>query len=159
MTLLRVFPHFIILIMLAGLGGAAHCYYGQASSWRKKAHVAENLFRQQTISLQQANQRQKTLADLDTQLTEKLVHAENESTILRAQLASGARRMYIQANHTLRSGSNVTSACRMGDATTVELSGKTGQDLLSIREEIIRDRKKIKYLQEYIRIGCMREAH
>jgi len=42
----------------------------------------------------------------------------------------------------------------MGHDAPVGLSAATGQRILSVREGIIRDRQKIKYLQDYIRSVC-----
>lgn len=38
----------------------------------------------------------------------------------------------------------------LGDAVAVDLSGDSRQNVFHIRADIIRDREKLKYLQEYI---------
>ncbi|MBD2816770.1 lysis protein, partial [Xenorhabdus sp. Flor] len=40
------------------------------------------------------------------------------------------------------------------DATPVELTGETGSTVLDIREGIINDRAKLKYLQGYVKTEC-----
>uniref|UniRef100_UPI0038CD931C hypothetical protein n=1 Tax=Xenorhabdus cabanillasii TaxID=351673 RepID=UPI0038CD931C len=42
----------------------------------------------------------------------------------------------------------------MVDATPVELTGETGSTVLDIREGIINDRAKLKYLQGYVKTEC-----
>ncbi|MEQ1969388.1 lysis system i-spanin subunit Rz, partial [Xenorhabdus nematophila] len=70
---------------------------------------------------------------------------------LRADVAAGRRKLRIQATcpvpKTITSGS-------MGDATSVELTGETGSTVLDIRDGIINDRAKLRYLQEYVRSQC-----
>ncbi|WP_275348059.1 lysis system i-spanin subunit Rz [Xenorhabdus bovienii] len=47
-----------------------------------------------------------------------------------------------------------TSSRSMGDATTVELTGETGSTVLDIREDIINDLAKLRYLQDYVNTEC-----
>ncbi|EMX3158819.1 lysis protein, partial [Salmonella enterica] len=49
-----------------------------------------------------------------------------------------------------------TSASRVGNAATVELSPDSGRNVLDIRAGIISDQEKLKYLQEYIRTQCLK---
>ncbi|CDH29178.1 putative endopeptidase (Protein gp15) (fragment) [Xenorhabdus bovienii str. Jollieti] len=51
---------------------------------------------------------------------------------------------------------NTVASSSMGDATTVELSGETGSTVLDIRESIINDLAKLRYLQDYIKTECSR---
>ncbi|WP_420919595.1 lysis system i-spanin subunit Rz [Xenorhabdus bovienii] len=50
--------------------------------------------------------------------------------------------------------SETTPSSGMGTPTTVELSGETGSTVLDIREGIINDQAKLRYLQDYVNTEC-----
>ncbi|MDC9591801.1 lysis protein, partial [Xenorhabdus sp. XENO-10] len=92
------------------------------------------------------------LAELDTRHTQELAHAKTEIDTLRADVAAGRRKLRIKAvcpsvPETVTSGSVVTT-------TAVELSGETGPIVLDIREDIINDLAKLRYLQDYVNTEC-----
>ncbi|WP_053014365.1 MULTISPECIES: lysis protein [Xenorhabdus] len=91
------------------------------------------------------------LHELDTRHTQELANAKTEIDTLRADVAAGRRKLRIKAacpvSETITSGS-------VGDAGTVELTGETGSTVLDIREGIINDRAKLRYLQEYVGSQC-----
>ncbi|MDE9500307.1 lysis protein, partial [Xenorhabdus bovienii] len=84
------------------------------------------------------------LAELDTRHTQELAHAKTEIDTLRADVAAGRRKLRIQAICPVR---ETVASSGMVDATPVELTGETGSTVLDIREGIINDRAKLKYLQ------------
>ncbi|PHM31304.1 lysis protein [Xenorhabdus innexi] len=91
------------------------------------------------------------LAELDNINTQELAHAKTEIDTLRADVAAGRRKLRIQATCPVR---ETPSSGSVGDATTVELPGETGSTVLDIREGIINDRAKLKYLQGYVKTEC-----
>ncbi|KLU14905.1 MULTISPECIES: lysis protein [Xenorhabdus] len=91
------------------------------------------------------------LYELDTKHTQELTNAKSEIDTLRADVAAGRRKLRIQA--TCPVSETVTSGS-MGTSTTVELTGETGSTVLDIREGIISDRAKLRYLQEYVSTEC-----
>ncbi|MDE9537403.1 lysis protein, partial [Xenorhabdus bovienii] len=70
---------------------------------------------------------------------------------LRADVAAGRRKLRIKAICPVL---ETTSSRGMGDATTVELTGEAGSTVLDIREGIINDRAKLRYLQDYVNTEC-----
>ncbi|MDE9495980.1 lysis protein, partial [Xenorhabdus bovienii] len=85
------------------------------------------------------------LAELDTKHTQELDNAKTEIDTLRADVAAGRRKLRIKA---ICPVSETTSSRSMGDATSVELTGETGSTVLDIREDIINDQAKLRYLQD-----------
>ncbi|CBJ79830.1 putative Rac prophage; prophage lambda endopeptidase [Xenorhabdus bovienii str. Jollieti] len=105
----------------------------------------------QLIAINEQQKRIQRLAELDSKHRQELDNAKSEIDTLRADVAAGRRKLRIKAicpvSETVASGS-------VGDATTVELSGETGSTVLDIRESIISDRAKLRYLQEYVNTEC-----
>lgn len=98
---------------------------------------------------------QSDLAALSQTAQEKLTHAQTENDALRADVASGKRRVqFAKADLATckRSATTVSGAGGVVDATTLELSADAGRNILDIRAGIISDQAKLDYLQSYIRI-------
>lgn len=138
------------------LGWAADHYHDKAIAWRDTAHQSGQLARQQAATITDINQRQQKLAALDKTHTEALSAAESENDALRRQLAAGTRRMYIRAKCPVSGTGTAAGTSRLGDGAAVELAADSRQNILDIRAGIIRDREKLRYLQEYVQTQCMR---
>ncbi|PHM75108.1 lysis protein [Xenorhabdus kozodoii] len=140
---------FIVIagFLLAALWTVAN---GYQELGRKYKELVDDFAKQNVIiTTQQARIQQ--LHELDTQHTQELANAKTEIDTLRADVAAGRRKLRIQAScpvfETVASGS-------VDDGTTVELSGETGSTVLDIREGIINDRAKLRYLQDYVNTEC-----
>lgn len=148
------------LSLLCGVGVAmlifswsTRYYYLQSISWKDKAIEANKFIRQQNRKIDILQNQHRKLAELDEYYTGKLNEAENENMELRTQLSMGNRRMFVKGKH-CDTRSSSASASGMGHDGTFELSADTGQNILSIREGIIHDQQKLRYLQNYIRQFC-----
>jgi prophage endopeptidase len=126
----------------------------ESQRWKKEAERVTKISREQAAELDRYQALRNSLAALDQQHMEKLNEAEQENSTLRAELASGARRMRIIDTEAHSRGRSSPASC-MGNDAPVELSAATGQRILSIRDGIIHDQQKIKYLQDYIRSACL----
>lgn len=95
---------------------------------------------------------QKQLAELDQKRSQELTDAQATNNKLRSDVAAGTRKLRIAAKCPANTNQvpNTSTTGSMGDATTVELSAFTGQDIFDIRSGIITDTAKLKYLQDYI---------
>lgn len=140
------------LLILTVLGGGMNHYYQSSLRWQAQLRVAEKVARQRAETIEQIQLRQQEIAAIDTRLTEELRYEENENTLLRHQLATGARRLRIAERCPPDHGGTPTGS--LGNGASAEVSGDTGQDILTLRQNILRDRKKLIYLQEYIRATC-----
>ncbi|MDE9566729.1 lysis protein [Xenorhabdus bovienii] len=107
----------------------------------------------QLIAINEQQARIQHLAELETKHIRELDNAKSEIDTLRADVAAGRRKLRIKAVCPV---SETTSSRGMVDATTVELSGETGSTVLDIREDIINDLAKLRYLQDYIKTECSR---
>lgn len=143
----------LVLIVLALCQVSRH-YHGKALEWRKTARESQMVVKQQAATITDINQRQQQLAALDKTHTEALSAAESENDALRRLLAAGTRRMYVHAKCPVSSTGRTSATRSMGDATAVELTADSRQNILDIRAGIIRDREKVRYLQGYINTQC-----
>lgn len=144
-----------VIFIIMGLAWSSRYYYQQSADWQKQAKEASRSVRRQASELELLQQQQRALAELDERYTEKLNEAEHENAALRTQLANGHRRMYVTGDRGSVGRTSPPSASRMGHDAAIGLPAGIGQDILSIRQGIIRDQQKLMYLQNYIRQVCL----
>lgn len=145
-----------LAIAILSLGWTADHYHDKAIAWRNTARQSLKVTKQQAATITDMNQRQQQLDALDKTHTEALSAAESENETLRRQLAAGAGRMYVHAKCPAAGTGTKAATRRVGHATAVELATDSRQNVLDIRAGIIRDREKVKYLQDYIRQQCLK---
>ncbi|NEG58202.1 lysis protein [Pantoea agglomerans] len=144
-----------VIAVVAALGWTANHYHDKAVLWRTTAHRSQQVVNQQAATIKDMNLRQQQLAALDKTHTEALSAAESENDALRRQLATGTRRMYVHAKCPVSGTGAKAGTSGMGDGAAVELATDSRQNILDIRAGIIRDREKLRYLQDYIRQQCL----
>jgi len=159
----------LVLVVLALMLGTGACaWMWQANSYGKKLAEQKSTFDTDLTSIANAGAAQsrqalakqqsaeQALAVLDQKATEEKTNALAENDKLRADVASGARRLRI-AGSCSASGGNVpgtTISSSLGDASTFELSPASGSTVLSIRAGIIADQAALKALQSYVMNVC-----
>ena len=142
----------------------------KVDAWRYGKQLAEQSAAHQTelttisnIAAAQARQAlerqqaaQKALAELDAKTTTEKTHALAENEKLRADVASGDRRLRIAGRCSAGSGNlpDTTSTARLDDGGTVQLAGVAGRTVFDIRTGLIKDLAALKGLQEYVREVC-----
>ncbi len=152
-------------IVLAFVAGVALTWWVEGLRWEadvsklNESHTATLKKQSDQAVIYLTNQKKRTeaaqtaLAALDAKYTKELADEQVKNDRLRADVASGARRMRIAASNLATSQliRNTTSGtCSLGDATQVELSGAGGRAVLHLRASAIKDDQVIKYLQDYI---------
>ncbi|PHM55123.1 lysis protein [Xenorhabdus sp. KK7.4] len=140
-----------VIVALIIASGAAYLY---RSGYKKQLGINSDQLteiQQLTDRINYQNTHIDMLHELDNKHTQELANAKTEIDTLRADVAAGRRKLRIQATCPV---SEATSSGSVGHATTVELPRETGQAVLDIREDIINDRAKLRYLQDYIKTEC-----
>ncbi|MDC9591696.1 lysis protein [Xenorhabdus sp. XENO-10] len=146
----------IVLIITTAVSTFEAFYFRSEYTEQKEANERQATEIQQlTDTINYQNTHIDMLHELDTKHTQRLAHAKTEIDTLRADVAAGRRKLRIKAvcpsvPETVTSGS-------VGDGTPVELTGETGSTVLDIREDIINDRAKLRYLQDYVNTECGRK--
>ncbi|KOY61227.1 MULTISPECIES: lysis protein [Photorhabdus] len=139
--------HYYTILALILISLTAYCYH---SELQKEQHITkqrQSEIQQLTDALNYQNSHITMLRELDVKHTQELANAKSEIDVLRNDVAAGRRKLRIAATC---SQSETGSSGRVGHATTVELTEEAGSTVLDIREGIINDQAKLRYLQEYI---------
>ncbi|PHM23003.1 lysis protein [Xenorhabdus ehlersii] len=142
-------------IGIALIGSALYSVYSVYAENRELAGANQSLttkLSEQVAINTTQQERIQRLVELDTKHTQELAHAKVEIDTLQADVAAGRRKLRIKA--VCPSVSETVTAGGVVDGTPVELTGETGSTVLDIREGIINDRAKLRYLQEYVKAEC-----
>ncbi|EID6873308.1 lysis protein [Salmonella enterica] len=127
-----------------------HSRFTGAEKARKEA-VALADTRQQTID--DMTKRQNQNAALDAKYTQELADAKTESEKLRADLASGRRRLQLHAVCMSATAGN-TAATGTTDAAAVRLTPDAERDYQRLRTEARAITHQVEGLQQYITEQC-----
>ncbi|QTL38780.1 lysis protein [Xenorhabdus budapestensis] len=145
----------IVLIGVAAVAIIESFYYLSEYEKQKKVNGDQATEIQQlTDAINYQNTHIEMLHELDKTHTQELAHAKTEINTLRADVAAGRRKLRIKAACPVP---ETTSSGSVVNGTPVELTGETGSTVLDIREGIINDRAKLKYLQDYVNTECGRK--
>ncbi|EBZ5464649.1 lysis protein [Salmonella enterica subsp. enterica serovar Montevideo] len=142
-----------LLIVAAALGWTTSHYHSNAVRFRQQRDTATHNLKLANETITDMTKRQRDVAALDAKYTKELADAQTRNTDLQRRLAAGGR-VRVEGRCSVPTQTETTSASRVGNAATVELSPVAGQNVLDIRAGIIRDQEKLKYLQDYIRTQC-----
>jgi len=162
-TWFRVLPYIAVLLI-----GATSAWVWQANSYSKiiagkEAAIQADFARIAAASAAQALQAlekqqiaEQALGALDKKAQEDKTNALAENDKLRADVASGARRLRIAGSCNTGTGnlSGSSTGTSLGDGGTVELSTAVGSTILSVRAGIIADQAALRALQSYVTNVC-----
>ncbi|MCW7547067.1 lysis protein [Photorhabdus sp. APURE] len=143
--------HYYTILALILISLTAYCYHSELQKERHIAKQWQSEIQQLTDTLNYQNSHITMLNELDIKHTRELANAKSEIDGLRDDVAAGRRRLRIAATCPV---CEATTSGGVGTTTTVELTGETGSTVLDIREGIINDRAKLRYLQDYIKTEC-----
>ncbi|WP_105693516.1 lysis protein [Cronobacter dublinensis] len=97
--------------------------------------------------------RQRDVASLDAKYTQELADAQSTINQLERDVATGKRRLQLNATCT---ANGTTSTGSLGDASTARLTNSAQRDYFTLRERIETVTKQVNYLQDYIRQQCLK---
>ncbi|MGK0736971.1 lysis protein [Yokenella regensburgei] len=140
----------VILCLIISLCWAVDHYRDNAIRYKEKRDAAVQNLKLANATVTDMQKRQQAVSALDKTHMEALNAAESENDTLRRQLAAGARRVYVRGKCAVPGTDDHHPTTGVGDGTPVELSQETGQDILDLRADIIRDNEKLRFLQEYV---------
>ncbi|MGC0822492.1 lysis protein [Pantoea agglomerans] len=142
----------VLIAAILALGWAAKHYYDKAVAWRTVAQHAQELTRQQEASITDMQTRQRNVAALDEKYTKELTDAKATINQLHDDVATGKRRLQLNATCEKQSASRTTS---MDDAASARLTDSAQQDYFTLRKRIEVAGKQIAGLQHYIKEQCL----
>lgn len=137
----------LVLLLLATSVSFALYYRGNAIDYKAQRDTA-------TSSLKQANEqtRQRDVAALDEKHTKELADAKATIDQLHDDVATGKRRLQLNATCQKQSTSGTSS---LDDAASARLTDAAQRDCFVLRERVEVAGKQIAGLQQYIRKQCL----
>ncbi|MGV8004308.1 lysis protein [Photorhabdus temperata subsp. temperata] len=145
--------HYYTILALIIISLTAYYYHSELQREQRVTKQQQEDIQQLTDTIDYQNSHITMLNELDVKHTKELANAKSEIDALRGDVAAGRRRLLVKATCPK---SEADSRSSVGDATTVELTGEAGSTVLDIREGIINDQAKLRYLQDYIKTECGR---
>ncbi|VXB75195.1 putative murein endopeptidase; DLP12 prophage [Pantoea brenneri] len=124
-----------------------------ASYYHDKYITADSLATERQQAIDDMTVRQRDVAALDAKYTKELADAKAIIGQLHDDVASGKRRLQLNATCTKQSA---TASTGMDDAATARLTDSAQRDYFTLRERIEVAGKQIAGLQQYINEQCLR---
>jgi prophage endopeptidase len=135
-----------LLLLCAGMAKTASYYHGKFVS-------ADSLATERQETITDMQRRQQSVAALDAKYTKELASAKATIDQLHDDVATGKRRLQLNATCQKQSSSG---AAGMDYAAIARLTDAAQRDYFTIRERIEVAGKQIAGLQQYIREQCLK---
>lgn len=126
------------------LAFCAYYYHGEYKAAAKDLQLASD-------TIKDMQTRQRDVAILDAKYTKELSDAKETIDQLQSDVASGAKRLRVNATCKPKTG-----ASSVGDDATARLTDAAERDYFTLRQRINTVTGQVNYLQDYIRTQCLR---
>lgn len=145
----------IIVALLTGAlaWGVIH-YRDNAIEYKKQRDEKVQALKLANATITDMQTRQRDVAALDARYTKELADAKATIESLRADVAAGKRRLYLNATCTGKTDTAASSG--MADAPSAALTPDAERDYWRLRAGIETVTKQVEGLQEYIREQCLK---
>ncbi|WP_336702539.1 lysis protein [Pantoea dispersa] len=141
----------VFVLLLAGIGLLASHYRGNAIDYKSQRDKATGDLKLANATIDDMTVRQRAVAALDEKYTKELASAQATIDQLQRDVASGKRRLQLNATCTKQSA---TPTGGMGDDATVRLTADAERDYWRLRNGISNITSQVNYLQQYIKEQC-----
>ncbi|EPH3059680.1 lysis protein [Klebsiella aerogenes] len=142
----------VVICLLASMLWAINHYRDNAITYRDQRDKAAEQLNLANATIKDMKTRHRDVAALDAKYTGELADAKATIDQLERDVASGKRRMQLNAKCTA-SGASGTGG--MGDASSPRLTDSAERDYFTLRERIATITGQVNYLQDYIRTQCL----
>ncbi|ECP6993220.1 lysis protein [Salmonella enterica] len=142
-----------LLIVAAALAWTTRRYHDNAVKYKDQRNTATHSLNLANETISDMTLRQRQNADLDAKYTQELADAHAESEKLRADLASGRRRLQLHAVCMPATAGN-TTATGATDAATARLTPDAERNYQRLKTESIAVTAQVNSLQQYINEQC-----
>ena len=141
----------LIIVAIATSTAFALYYRGNAIDYKAQRDTATGNLRLAKDTITDMQTRQRDVAALDEKYTKELADAKATINLLHDDVATGKRRLQLNATCTKQSATGTSS---MDDAASARLTDAAQRDYFTLRERIEVAGKQIAGLQQYIREQC-----
>ncbi|HDL7100135.1 TPA: lysis protein [Yersinia enterocolitica] len=144
----------LIAVLVASLYGLTYYHYRVQSLDRDVAEITA-VANQQKKDLQLIEAQRQAVAAIDIKYTKELADAKSENDRLRADIASGTKRLQLNATCS-KPVPKTTGPASVPDDASARLTDAAERDYLSLRERIGIATTQIAGLQDYITNVCLK---
>ncbi|EBH1105553.1 TPA: lysis protein [Salmonella enterica] len=142
-----------LLIVAAALAWTTSRYHDNAVKYKSQRDTATHSLNLANETISDMTQRQRQNAALDAKYTQEIADAKAESEKLRADLASGRRRLQLHAVCMSATAGN-TATTGTTDAAAARLTPDAERDYQRLRTEARAVTAQVNSLQQYINEQC-----
>jgi len=143
----------LVLLLLATSVALALYYRGNAIDYKAQRDTASSNLKMAKDTITDMQTRQRDVAALDEKYTKELADAKATIDQLHDDVATGKRRLQLNATCAKQSASGTAS---MDDAASARLTDAAQRDYFTLRERIEVAGKQIAGLQQYIIGQCLK---
>ncbi|HEN3297863.1 TPA: lysis protein [Yersinia enterocolitica] len=144
----------LVAIIIASLFGLTY-YHHRVQSLNHDVAELTTVAKQQQATLDQIETQRQAVAAIDIKHTKELADAKSENERLRADIASGTKRLQLSATCT-KPVSKTTGPSSIPDDASARLTESAQRDYISLRERIGIATSQISGLQAYITNVCLK---
>lgn len=149
----RYWMQLLVVVLIGVLTFFVNRYRDNAITYKDQRDKATKALNLANSTIKDMQVRQRDVAALDAKYTGELADAKATIDQLKRDVASGKRRMQLNANCP---ANGTTSTGGLGDATGPRLTDSAERDYFNLRERIVTVTKQVGYLQEFIRTQCLK---
>ncbi|MGG7815994.1 lysis protein [Klebsiella aerogenes] len=143
----------VIICFLVTMAWAIHHYRDNAITYKDQRDKATEKLGLANATIKDLQTRQRDVAALDDKYTGELADAKANIDQLERDVASGKRRLQLNAKCTANGAASTGS---VGDASSPRLVDSAERDYFTLRERIVTVTKQVGYLQDYIKEQCIK---
>lgn len=144
----------LVAVLIASLFGLTYYHYRVQSLSRDVSELS-NVAKQQQATLDQIETQRQAVAAIDIKHTKELADAKSENERLRADIASGAKRLQLNATCP-KPVSKTSGTASIPDDASPRYDAEFERNYLSLRERIGIATSQINGLQAYINNVCLK---
>ncbi|HGE7088465.1 TPA: lysis protein [Klebsiella aerogenes] len=143
----------VVVCIIVSLGWAVNHYRDNANTYKDQRDKATDKLNLANDTIKDMHTRQRDVAALDAKYTGELADAKATIDQLERDVASGKRRLQLNAKCTANGASGTGG---MGDASSPRLADAAEPDYFILRERIVTVTKQVDYLQDYVKEQCLK---
>ncbi|EID1039436.1 lysis protein [Salmonella enterica] len=145
-----------LLIVVAALAWTTDHYHGNAVKYKSQRDTATHSLKLANATITDMQTRQRDVAALDVRYTKELADAQNQIDALERDVATGRRRLFVNATCPAVPTGKSTSTARMDNAAGPRLADSAQRDYFTLKERVTTMQKQLEGAQDYIRTQCQK---
>ncbi|MDT4321833.1 lysis protein [Klebsiella aerogenes] len=149
----RYWLQLLVIALIGALAFFVNRYREKATTYKEQRDKATERLSLANATITDMQTRQRDVAALDAKYTGELADAKATIDQLERDVASGKRRLQLNAKCTANGASGTGG---MGDASSPRLADAAERDYFTLRERITTITGQVNYLQDYIRTQCLK---